>query len=225
MNEKNRGVLPASRLSPSELTQKIAQANVFDLNSLEANRSGWLSRKQLLVSVAAVGSFLFSVAGFFALNYFVVVGFVSLFSHSPLKVVISLGVSVAIIAIFWWKGKKGGAIGLDRYAIKDLGQIPLKCLLVVDLLRGRVSEYRGPVSHHTSTGIVRTNERRDWDNPGWVNPFAEEHTIHYYAYKAGREVFPVSVEAYEALQGKPQDCRLYYLPLSKIMVNMEVLQV
>ena len=222
MNEKNREIQPASRLSPSELTFKLAQANVFDLNALETNRRGKLSTSQFLVSLAAVGSFIFNVAGILFLFNFVPVGFM-LISHDLLRAIGYLGIAVVVIVIFWWKGKYGKSIGFDRYDIKDIRYIPLKSLLVIDLLLWRVAEYHGPVSQDKSTGIIRTRDHRDPNNPGRVDPFAEEKTINYYAYKADKNKFPVSVEAYKALPGKLQDCRLYYLPLSKIMVNMEVL--
>lgn len=222
MNEKNRETPPASRLSPSDLTLKIAQANVFDLNALDANRRGRLSNSQFFVSLAAVGSFIFNVAGILYLFNFVPVGFM-LISHAPLRGIGYLGIAVVVIAIFWWKGKYGESIGFDRYDIKDIRYIPLKSLLVIDLLLWRIAEYHGPVSHNKSTGIIRRRDQRDPNNPDRVDPFAEEQTINYYAYKAGDIKFPVSFEAHKALPGKLQDCRLYYLPLSKIMVNMEVL--
>lgn len=224
MNEKSSVSAPINRLSPSELTDKIAQANVFDLSALERNRMGRLSVSQFFVSLAVVGNAVFNVAGFFMLNYFIPVGFMSLRSNSFLKAAACFGVSIAVIAIFLWKGKKGASIGFDRYDIKDITQFPLKSLLIIDLLLWRVAEYRGSVSSDKATGIVRTKDYRDPDNLTRVNPFSEEQTVNYYSYKAGRDKFPVSFEAYKALQGKLQDCRLYYLPLSKIMINMEVLQ-
>lgn len=222
MNEKNREIQPASRLSPDELTLKIARANVFDINALEANRRGRLSTSQFLVSLAAVGSFIFNIAGIFYLFNFVPVGYM-LMPHAPLRAISYWCVAVIVIAIFGWKGKYGKSIGFDRYDIKNIQYIPLKGLLVIDLLLWRIAEYHGPVSHDKSTGIIYVREHRDPDNPGRVDPFADKQTINYYAYKAGDIKFPVSFEAHKALPGKVPDCRLYYLPLSKIMVNMEVL--
>jgi hypothetical protein len=227
MNEKNREIQPANRLSPSELTLKIAQANAFDPHALEANRRGRFSSNQILVSLAAVGSFIFTIVGVYLLFTFIPVGLIFLTSNSPLKAVIPFGISICIIVIFWWRGKKGRSIGFDRYAVKEMRHIPLKSLLVIDLLLRRVAEYRGPVSHDKSTGLFDMR-RRDENNPerrvhSGADSSPDYVRVNYYSYKADQEIFPVSFEAYSALPGKVQDCRLYYLPLSKIMVNMEIL--
>lgn len=209
MSEKNKDTQ-----SPSELTRKITRVNIFDATGLEANRAGRLSLNQFLVSLAAVGSFVFNIAGIYLLIRNFAVGTIYLrASDTPLKSIPMYAVVLLVIAIFWWKGAKGKSIGFDRYEIKNIYELPSKGLLVVDLILWRVAEYQGPVMRYTDDSVYYT---------GTNSPAPDQHTVSHCYYRTTWDKFPVSKEAFDTLPaGKTQEYRLYYLPLSKIMVNLE----
>lgn len=211
-----------NRYTPDELTRKLAEVNKFDLNSLSANRQGRLSVNQFLVSLAVSISFIVNFVCYYFVIRGVVSGWILISFGSTLQGIGWLAAAVTAVIVFWGKSKLGPRFGFERYAAKDLSYLPIKILVVIDMLRGRVEEYRGTVFREMSSGIVYTRDHRNPENPFKRDPFAEKQKIFYPEYNADNVKFPVSFEAYDALTVRIQDCRLYYLPLSMIMVNLEV---
>jgi hypothetical protein len=98
--------------------------------------------------------------------------------------------------------------GADKYLTeRRLGQL---FLMPIDLVRGRVANVEGSTTARV-TEITQGTGAEPSD------------TRYYYSYRVGATDFEVSEEGYKTLPTWGAQCRVYYLPLSKALLNIEVM--
>jgi Cytochrome oxidase complex assembly protein 1 len=209
----------ASALTPHALTQELARANKLSLDSLDANHAGHLSSQQmkvvletfgfaLVLPVVFLGLIVACGAGFFALQH----GFSDqntgdLAQGGVLLVIgalLLIGVGLLINQI--------KRTGTDKYLSQR--RIFQLFLMPIDLIRGQVASVEGSTTPEVATITQRERGNIDYD------PTA---THHYYSYRVAGTEFEVSEESYNAFPKSGVRCRIYYLPLSKALLNVEVM--
>lgn len=205
----------SSALDPHALTLALARANVFSFDSLDANHAGHLSSQQMKVVLETFGFAILIPVCFLGMIGAGIVGFLSLqqgFSEQNVGSMVE-GVIFIIVAVMCLVGtglliNRTKSNGTDKYLserrIRQLLQMP------IDLVRGRVAMVEGSTIPHVEE--ISTN---DHDGTG--------NTNYYYSYSVAGTSFGVDYEGYRALPKWGAQCRVYYLPWSKAMLNIEVM--
>ncbi len=206
-----------SSASPFELTRKLSETNKFDYDALEQNRAGQLAFSQVLNGVQVIAICLLVIAAAIWLIMNVPAALENLFQTGLfLDGALACFNSILGVAVLFGLAMWGLKIGFQRYIPENVLVFLQRLLIGVDLLLGRVEKYEGQVSKDEAETITT---QRNSDGSG---PTRTEYTSSYF-YLTGHDQFRVSRDAYEAFPSTPITCRLYYLPLSKVMVNIEVL--
>ncbi len=204
-------------LSPQELTQNLVTVNGLNANALEKNKAGRITLSQiwnyiksvLMIPLWGISLGMLYIGGNRSRyddmerlttyqqanrNSF------SFFMGSILMVI------VAVILIIWlFKQTLRG--GFVRYYPQDFLQVPQKLLALIDVLVGRVEMFHGTTVRHSDKFPAYLGRR--------------QNTVYFYMIE--NELFRVTSEGYTQFPDAPQQCRIYYLPMSKVLVNMEVL--
>lgn len=200
--------------SPGGITHKISSANHFDPRALERNRSGRLSGGQYLNAFRVIGLFILMLAGAIYLFINIAAGGKSINDGQFQQALLPCGSSIAVFALVLWLYSLGDRIGIQRYMARSPLDLLWKSLVVVDILLGKVDHYEGVVSREKE---VETEYQKN------SSGFSEPRRTTRYFYRGGGNDFRVSEEGYSAFSSKSRRCRLYYLPTSKVIVNLEVL--
>ncbi|MGB8645855.1 MAG: cytochrome c oxidase assembly factor Coa1 family protein [Anaerolineae bacterium] len=201
--------------APDVLTQNLVRANKFDADALDANRQGKLSAKQgwnMTETLGLAFAILFVVLG---LLLACSIGFGSLNAGNWGAAAVPLAIGVALIAgigVLFNLAKRTGA---DKYLTNRRDTLPRLFFLAIDLIRGQVACVEG--------GVTRSYQRRE-DSTRSQDGSTDTFLIDLYAYSAGGKEFYVEEAGYKAFPEWEQQCRLYYLPMSKGLVNIEALQ-
>ena len=193
---------------PPITTQTLASANRFDHNALETNRAGRVSFSQVLNVVQFAGYILLLIVGLImALVTGAGTNNDGYSTNNFTQSVFSCVIGFATIAFLIWVYIQGGKLGAERYRPRDILELPGKFLIPVDLLRGRVEIFEGTVERSTAS------------TPR--SPFGLRRKLHLYVTET--DSFCVTGQGYEAFPSEPRNCRVYYLPLSRVIVNLELL--
>ncbi len=214
-----------SRDARESITISICEANHFDIEGFEKNRTGRLSSRQTLNILEVVG---------IALSVCILVGWLVLTlptgtyikSGDLIKAIIPCGSTIAGFLLVLGLIYLGTRIGLERYNISSPRELPIRLLVVVDLLLGRVKIFEGRVSRKMTETTRRASSSGKTINYAFFYQPLETDTPLPGGGQPGDKglcAFRVSEEGYNAFTVHPQQCRLYYLPLSKVIVNLEIL--
>lgn len=190
----------------------IYTANHFDQTALEINRSGRLSGRQYLNAFQVFGLVLLMIGGVVYLFRRIPLGGSYINSGQFQQAFLPCGGSIVVFILVLLLYALGGRIGLERYLAKTPQDLLRKMLVVVDIFLGQVEAFEGMVSRGTE--IETTYIKKE-------GGFREPQKTTRYFYKSDGEAFRVSEEGYAAFPSKPRMCRLYYLPTSKVIVNLE----
>ena len=193
--------------TPESISKKIADDNGFDRNALGSNRQGRISFQQVLNALKATSLLpLIIIAAFWvSMSGATSQGYMSNSSRNLLDAVVScLNFTLSIVFAFWLYGQ-ARKIGLARYMPADFFDLPRKFLIIIDLIRGQVDAFDGLVERYKSA-------------PRSFIPGVRES----YFYAISDAMFRVPEKGYEAFPAEAQSCKLYYLPLSKVIVNLEI---
>jgi hypothetical protein len=192
--------------------RNIYEANHFDEAGLESNRAGRLSASQTLNAFQVIGLLiLMIIAAGFAIGY-ISRGAALINSGKFQQAFLPCGSSIVGFALVLFLSNAGGRIGMDRYLAKSPVDLIQKMLSVVDIIFGKVEVFEGSVSRGTE---VETTYVKKSDG------FTEPRRTTRYFYYGGKTAYRVSQDGYESFPGQTQKCRLYYLPSSGIIVNIE----
>ncbi len=223
------GIVQLPQLSPETLTRKIAEANHFDYEALAGNRSGRLDFSQVFNALQVIGIVFIMLVALVWLMVNLPSGVTYLNSGEYQQALLPCGSSIVGIILMLGLFLLGKKISFERYSVKNIFELPRRLLLIFDLLRGRVEIFEGLVSRDE---VITTYESSTSQS------FSKRQTRHTYFYLTAKDVstkpegvfsftvkdaFKVSEEGYDVFPANPQNCRLYYLPLSKVIVNLEVL--
>ncbi len=210
---------PPNVLAGNDLTIKLARVNRLDLDALTTNRDGRLSPKQigailgslvleLLFYVGIIGFVIAVIAGFSAPNF-----------RNPAAMVEPCGIVIVLVVLVGLLYYFGRRVGADKY-----DRSPWTMGLVIpDVLLGRVKSVEGMTSAEKQVSYTRN--RRQYKEMGVENPTVGEMrgaSSARYFYSVLDEMINVGEAGYEAFPKTSIKCRVYYLPLSKMLVNLEV---
>ena len=208
------GDVPSPLRSPDALTRNLSKVNSFDYAALEINSSERLSFGQILnaVQVIVICSFVLVAAIWLFVNVPAVFN-----SDKFINSALACGNSILGAVGLFGLGAWGLKIGFQRYLPDNFLGFLQRLLLGIDLLIGHVEVYEGAVSKDEE---MSTRQRTDY-----TSSIHKTETVRNssYFYRTEREKFRVSQDAFSAFPSEPINCRLYYLPLSRVMVNLEVL--
>ncbi len=196
------------------ITQQLVQANKFDPAGLEANREGKISANQQRTIMEALGlgmALLFAIPG---LVLACGIGFNSLNAENWLGAAIPIAIGVVLFGGIGYLILLTKRTGTDKYLTNRRDALPRLLLMGIDLIRSNVASAEGPVM---PTHDVRETESRS------DNGSTSTSRVDLYAYRVGGQEFYVEEEGYNAFSAPGLNCRLYYLPMSKALVNIEVL--
>ena len=208
MSENGSGKKVSGKLS-------LYESNHFDEGGLDINRAGRLSARQLLNAVQVLALVLIMAIGAGFTIWYIPKGFGFINAGQFQQAFIPCGSSVAGLGFVLYLYYLGSKIGIDRYFAKSPMDLLQKMLVVVDIILGRVEMFEGRVARGTE--VETTYEKK---SDGMMEP---RRTTRYFYY-GGDIAFRVPSEGYEAFPSKAQNCRLYYLPSSKVIVNLEFIE-
>lgn len=206
------GDVPSPLISPDALTRNLSKINCFDYAALETNRSERLSFSQILNAVQVI-----------AICFFVLAAVIWLFVNVPvvfnsdkfINGALACGNSVLGAVVLFGLGFWGLKVGFQRYLPDNFLAFLQRLLLGINLLVGRVEVYEGMVSKKEE---VSTRKQTDYTSSIHKTETVR-NSSYFYRTESGK--FRVSQDAYSAFPFEPINCRLYYLPLSRVMVNLE----
>ncbi len=215
---------PMFPTSAREIMLKVASANRFDTEALQTNREGRLTFSQFGQACKAILINLFFFASILALMVAVAIGFSAISSHEYPQAMLPCGGAVVMLFVTGWIFTKRTGLGVERYgAGEKLLTLFRRFLLPLDLILWRVSMLEGEVEkdktvYTMAAGARSSNSLRD------PKDYSATPTRRYsYFYRIGDAGFTATEEGYNVFPDHPPKCRIYYLPLSKVMVNLEVL--
>jgi hypothetical protein len=198
-------------LPPAALMHNISTANQFDFDALEANRSGRLVFSQFVQAGKAIVYNLVFAVSLIILVGAVAIGFPAISSHDYASAFLPCSGAVVMLFVTGWIFTRRSGLGVERYGTGGNFLTFLhRLLLPIDLILWRVSRLEGEVEtdqRYTTSG----------DN---TNSDIRRYT---YVYRIGEKEFTTNEEGYNVFPDHPQKCRIFYLPLSGVMVNLEVL--
>lgn len=205
------------QVSPNTLMLNISAANHFDPDALQDNRSERMSFSQFMEALKAIGFTLVLFAAFIVLMAGVSLGFSALNQYDYFNAFLPCTGAVLMLFVVGWIFLKEKGLGVQRYSADNITGFLRRLLLVPDLLLGRVSMVEGKVEKDQR--VTRMSESRSRGSPNSFND-PRQYT---YIYRMGNKEFTTTEEGYNCFPDAPQSCHIYYLPLSGVMVNMEVL--
>lgn len=211
-NKERKAEKPES--GADAIALKIAAANHFDIPSLESNRRGRLSGSQVVNALQVIGIFLVMTAGAVYLFINIAAGGELINAGQFRQAFLPCGSSLVVLIAIGGIYVLGEKVGIERYMAKSPLDLLRKILVAVDLLLGKVEQLEGMAAR--STEIETSTHRKD-------DGFTETRKTTRYFYKVEGILFRVSEGGYSAFPPKAQKCRLYYLPSSLTIVNLEVL--
>ena len=196
----------------------VITANQFVADSIESNRLGRLSPRQFLEGWKTILFFASLTVGLISLIATASLGFGSIKSHNYLASILPCTGTILVFLFVAWLMQKVKTSSMERYWGDNPFLFVRRLLLPLDLLMGRVSQIEGNVTASTretpatkSTGGIRDE----------IDHSRAPSTYQYYQIE-GRE-FATTSAGYSEFPPFPMQCRIYYLPLSSVMVNLEIM--
>lgn len=211
---------PSAPPSSLELTSILLSENGMDPDSLNENQCGRLSSIQFMDALKAIAFNIIIIAGVILLMLAVTVGFSAISGHDLFSALLPCtGAIVMLFVVAWIYSKRNS--GVERYGADSIPVFLQRLLLVLDLILWRVSKLEGNVIRdkreikmsQDTDGSIRSHED--------MSITAPSRTI--YVYRIGNKEFRTTEKGYGAFPDSPRLCRIYHLPLSEVMVNIEVL--
>ncbi len=204
---------PTNVFAPNELSQRLALANRLDLGALTTNRDGHLSLNQISTILGGIAVEVLFYVGLVAMLGAAALGFVSLNSQAWLGAIVPCGAAILLMVMTGLAFNYSKRIGADRYdrAPWTIG------LVILDVLLGRVQSAGGMTSRRMEVYESRSRryESRRTTDTGM--------TRYSYSYDVDGNSVNVSEAGYNAFPEATLNCQLYYLPLSKMLVNLQVM--
>lgn len=205
------------QLSPQELTKNLVIANGLDTDALEANIAGRVSLSQiwnyikfiLMVPLWVIGIGMLYVGGTRSniRDPQRLTTYEQMHHNSFSFFMGSILMFIVAVVLLIWLFKQWGRGGFERYLPQDIFQLPQKLLTLVDLLIGRVEMVEGLVTRQLEK---------------FSTPLSRRQSPVYF-YMINDELFRVPPKGYDQFPELPKPCRIYYLPKSKVLVNLEKL--
>jgi hypothetical protein len=198
-------------LAPDVLMLQLARANRLDLDALTANRAGRLSSNQIRRQLeSVVVAFLFGI-GLLGIVGSAALAFGAISNHDVLGILAPCGVGIALMVGVGMLYNFANRIGADKY----MNSARTLVLSIPDVLMGRVASVEGKTTRRMDEHT--RNTRASDGSPDTM-------TTYSYWYCVDNVEISVGEEGYKAFPEAGLVCSLYYLPWSKALVNLQIVQ-